>query len=181
MGTKIKLYHGTIYKFGAIDIKKGKSFKDFGAGFYVSPSKKHSANLALRNRQIELLRANHRNSKVAINAWIYIYEFDLGCLSGLKVKEFAKADREWTKFVISNRNNKGRRHGYDVVIGPTANDNTRASIQAFFAGVYGNINSDKAIDTLINMLEPQKLPVQYFLGSQKAADLLILKDMVTAE
>jgi hypothetical protein len=178
MESKIKLYHGTIHEFDAVDVAMDKPFKDFGAGFYLSPSRKHSANLALRNKQIEIIRAGHRKKATGVNAWIYVYEFDLACLRGLKVKKFVLADREWTRFVVSNRNNKGRRHDYDVVIGPTANDNTRASIQAFFAGVYGNINSDSAIDTLVKMLEPYKLPVQYFFGSQSAADLLILKDRI---
>jgi hypothetical protein len=176
MGEKIKLYHGTIHEFDAIDIAMGKPFKDFGAGFYVSPSRKHSASLALRNKQIEFLRVNHSKRKAEINAWIYLYEFDLDSLRDLRVKEFAAADREWMRFVVSNRNNKGRRHDYDVVIGPTANDNTRASIQAFFAGAYGDVNSDGAINILISILEPYKLPIQYFFGSQKAANLLVLKD-----
>ena len=63
MGKKVKLFHGSIYKFDVIDVSKGKPFKDFGAGFYLSPSKKHSTNLALRNKQIELMRiSRHKKS-----------------------------------------------------------------------------------------------------------------------
>ena len=178
MGKKIKLYHGSIHKIDTIDVSKGKPFKDFGAGFYLSPSKKHSTNLVLRNRQIELMRVSRYKKKMEINAWIYVYEFDSDHLSNLKIKNFPKADAEWMKFVVSNRNNSKPQHNYDIVMGPTANDNTRASIQAFFAGVYGNINSDSAVNMLIGMMEPHKLPIQYFFGSQKAANLLVFIDRV---
>jgi hypothetical protein len=58
-----------------------------------------------------------------------IYEFDLDNLSKLNLKEFTSADREWMRFVVLNRESKAQQHEYDVVIGPTANDNTRAAIQ----------------------------------------------------
>ena len=73
-----------------------------------------------------------------------------------------------------NRSNKERRHDYDLVIGPTANDNTMTAISLFFAGAYGDIKSDIAIDRLIEQIEPEKLPGQYFFGSMKAATLLKL-------
>jgi hypothetical protein len=181
MEKKLKLYHGSIDKFDAIDIKMGKPFKDFGIGFYISPSKKHSINLALRNKEIELMRISRYKKKPEVSAWVYVYEFDLGGLRGLKVKNFPEANSEWMKFVVLNRNNRERRHDYDIVIGPTANDNTRASIQAFFAGVYGNINSDSAVNILISVMEPHKLPIQYFFGTQKAADLLVFKERAAIE
>ena len=178
MGKKIKLYHGSIYNFDTIDISKGKPFKDFGAGFYCSPSKNHSVNLALRNKQIEHLRVSGHKNKPQINACIYMYEFDSDHLLNLKIKIFPKADAEWMKFVVSNRNNSKLQHNYDIVTGPTANDNTRASIQAFFAGAYGDVNSESAVNILISMMEPDKLPVQYLFGSQKAVNLLVFKDKV---
>ena len=181
MKEKVKLYHGSIYEFDTIDISIGKPFKDFGAGFYLSPLKKHSENLALRNRQIELIRVAQYKKKPNVNAWIYEYEFDSDHLCSLKPKNFLQADAEWMKFVVLNRNNSKPQHDYDIVIGPTANDNTRASIQAFFAGAYGDVNSDNAVNMLIGMLEPKKLPVQYFFGSQKAADLLIFRNKVVVE
>jgi len=178
---KIKLYHGSIHKFDTIDVSKGKPFKDFGIGFYLSPSKNHSAKLAKRNKQVELMRVSQHKKKPEVSAWIYIYEFDSEHLHNLRVKNFPQANAEWMKFVVSNRNNRRQQHNYDIVTGPTANDNTRASIQAFFAGVYGDINNINTINTLINMMEPNKLPVQYYFGSQRAADLLVFKDRVIIE
>jgi hypothetical protein len=79
------------------------------------------------------------------------------------------------RFVVQNRASEARIHNYDVVIGPTANDNTRVAIRAFFAGAYGDIQNDKAIDTLITLIEPENLPLQYYFGSVKAAALLRFK------
>ncbi|MCL2139328.1 MAG: DUF3990 domain-containing protein [Treponema sp.] len=181
MGKIINLYHGSIYKFDTIDVSKGKPFKDFGIGFYLSPSKKHSLSLAQRNKQLELIRLNKRKKKPSVNAWIYQYEFDSEYLHSFNTKNFPQVNAEWMKFVAANRNSKRQRHNFDIVIGPTANDTTRASIQAFFAGVYGDINDNRTINILIGMLETNKLPVQYYFGSQSAADLLVFKDRIIVE
>jgi len=50
---KITIYHGSTSLFETIDITKGKPYKDFGRGFYVTENKPHAINLALRNRRIE--------------------------------------------------------------------------------------------------------------------------------
>ena len=181
MGEKISLFHGTIHEFDSIDVSKGKPFKDFGAGFYLSPLKKHSESLALRNRQIELMRINQQKKKARVRAFIYTYEFDFDHIQNLALKNFPQADAEWMKFVVSNRNSSKREHNFDIVMGPTANDNTRASIQAFFAGAYGDVKTDRAVNMLINLLEPQKLPVQFFFGSQRAANLLVFKNRAAIE
>ena len=181
MGKIVKLFHGSIYKFDVIDVSKGKPFKDFGTGFYLSPSKKHSVNLALRNRQIEHMRISRHKKKAMVNAWLYTYEFDTDNLRNLKIKNFPEANAEWIKIVVSNRNSREPQHNYDIVTGPTANDNTRASIQAFFAGAYGDTGSDGAVNILITMMEPYKLPVQYFFGTKKSADLLVFKNRITIE
>ena len=61
--------------------------------------------------------------------FVYAYEFDLLEMNKLNVKRFDTADREWLRFIITNRTNRTRQHDYDIVIGPTANDDTRASIR----------------------------------------------------
>ena len=40
----------------------------------------------------------------------------------------------------------------------------------------GQIMTDKAIDALISLIEPDNLPRQFFIGTQCAADLLCLTD-----
>ena len=78
------------------------------------------------------------------------------------------------RFVVLNRESKSKvqEHEYDIVIGPTANDNTRAAIQTVMLLTKGQIITDKAIDALIALIEPDNLPWQFFFGTQRAADLL---------
>jgi hypothetical protein len=107
--------------------------------------------------------------------FVYIYEFDLREMEKLNVKRFASADRQWLKFIIQNRMSRTRRHNYDIVIGPTANDDTRTSIRAVMNAANGAILSDAALDLLIQMLEPDNLPEQYYFGTNKSAGLLKFK------
>jgi hypothetical protein len=179
MGNIITLYHGTICEFSKIDVKKGKGNKDFGRGFYTSQDIRHAERLASRNKNIEEERCALRGEKKIVTPRLYIYEFDLDALAALNVKEFAAADREWMRFVVLNRENKSKvqRHEYDIVIGPTANDNTRAAIQTVMPLTKGQVMTDKAINALIALVESDNLPRQFFFGTQRAADLLCSKGM----
>jgi hypothetical protein len=168
------LYHGTTHGFKEIDVRKGKPFKDFGQGFYLSEIYEHARNLALRNHRIEELRLRAVGNDAKLPVYIYKYEFDPSQLGKLNVKCFDTADREWLKFIIANRMNRTRQHNYDIVIGPTANDDTRTSIRTVMNAANGAILSDSALDLLIEMLEPNVLPQQYFFGTNKAAALLKL-------
>lgn len=176
MANIVTLYHGTINEFDKIDVTKGKGNKDFGRGFYTSHSVHHAEQLAIRNKLIEEERFLLRGIEKCVTPWLYTYEFDLDELVTLTVKRFTAANREWMKFVVLNRESNGKihEHGYDVVIGPTANDNTRAAIQAIIPLTKGQALTDKAIDTLITLIEPDNLPWQFFFGTQRAADLLRL-------
>ena len=95
----ITVYHGTTYLFNEIDVAKGKPYKDFGRGFYVTENPNHAKNLALRNRKIE---AEHYNRNV--DAYLYTFEFDLmSAKNEFDVKEYKEADIIWMKFVLANR------------------------------------------------------------------------------
>jgi hypothetical protein len=168
----ITLYHGSCYAFDSIDLARGKPFKDFSPGFYTSEDRKHAERLALRNRAIEISRFSRRNIRADVQAWLYTYEFDLESIAALNVKNFSAADREWMRFVVQNRTGNTRLHDYDLVFGPTANDNTSNAIQLFFAGAYGDIRTDRAIDMLIANIEPGNLPYQYYFGTEKSVRIL---------
>ena len=178
MANIIILYHGTIYEFDKIDVTKGKGNKDFGRGFYTSRDSCHAKRLATRNKLIKEERFALRGIKKSVTPWLYTYDFDLDNLATLNVKEFTAADREWMRFIVLNRESKSKtqEHEYDIVIGPTANDNTRAAIQTVMPLTNGQVMTDKAIDALISLIEPNNLPWQFFIGTQRAADLLRLTD-----
>ena len=174
MRNTITLYHGTIYEFDNIDVTEGKGNKDFGRGFYTSRDIHHAERLAVRNKRIEDERNALRGVNKQVTSWLYTYTFDVDDLAPLCVKEFSAADREWMRFVALNRENKSKNqlHEYDIVIGPTAIDNTRAAIQTVIPLSGGQVLSDKAVDALIALIEPDNLPWQFFFGTKRAADLL---------
>ena len=172
MSNTIVLYHGTTHDFAEIDVQRGKPFKDFGQGFYLTESYERARNIAVRNRMIEENRLRVIGDKTELSVFVYSYEFDLLEMNKLNVKRFDAADREWLRFVIVNRMNRTRQHDYDIVIGPTANDDTRASIRAVMNTANGAILSDTALNLLIEMLEPDNLPEQYYFGTIKAVSML---------
>jgi len=178
MKNSITLYHGTIYEFDTIDVTKGKGNKDFGRGFYTSRDIHHAERLALRNKSIEDERYALRGVKKDVSSLLYTFDFDLDNMATLRVKEFKVADREWMRFVVLNRENKSKDQldEYDIVVGPTANDNTRAAIQTIVPMTKGQVMADKAIDALIALIEPDNIPWQFFFGTQRAADLLHLNE-----
>jgi hypothetical protein len=176
-GDKITLYHGTTRLFDKIDLSRGKAYKDFGIGFYAMRNVEHAENLALRNLRIERERLTRvGGSADTLFAYLYTYEFDASKQDTLKYKEFVTADREWLKFVICNRMSGMREHDFDLVIGPTANDNTRTSIRAITNAANGGILTDAALDLLIMMLEPENLPMQHYFGADRAVRLLTFKE-----
>jgi len=174
----ITLYHGTTHDFAEIDVGRGKPFKDFGQGFYLTAVRGHAVNLALRNRCIEENRLAVSGDMRKLPVYLYTYEFDPRGADKLNVKRFDAADREWLKFVIVNRSNQTRQHSFDIVIGPTANDDTRTSIRAVMSTANGEILSDDALNFLLKLLKPDNLPTQYFFGTERAVKLLDFKGRI---
>jgi len=103
------VYHGSTSIIKTIDVTKGKPYKDFGRGFYVTESKSHASSLALRNKRIEKERYG-----ISCDAYLYTYKMNKTRLSGFNVKEFLNADFEWMLFVIANRRARNRVHNYDA-------------------------------------------------------------------
>jgi hypothetical protein len=169
------LYHGTTHDFNTIDVNRGKPYKDFGQGFYATQSRESAINMSLRNRTIDLRRLQRRGMTQNVVSFLYTFELNESELTSLKVKRFGNADKEWVLFITDNRTHNPHRHDYDVVIGPTANDQTNPTIQTYLNGGYGDVGSERAMAILIELLEPYKLPYQYYFGTQKAAGLLDLK------
>ncbi|MDR2669704.1 MAG: DUF3990 domain-containing protein [Desulfovibrio sp.] len=172
----ITLYHGTNHDFTKIDVTRGKPFKDFGQGFYTTQNRESAFNMALRNRDIELRRLKRRGITRDVTPWLYTFELDEGRLESFNVKRFATADKEWVRFVVLNRTNETPQHSYDIVIGATADDVTSRTAQLYMAGEYGDVGSEEAIDFFLSRIHPERLPRQFYFGSQRAADLLVPKE-----
>lgn len=168
------LYHGSVVAFNSIDVKEGKGFKDFGKGFYATAYKSHADSLAIRNKgifeRIEKAKAEEvQGYKMCrYHAYRYVLNFEDSCLTSgdLKVKIFNKPDLEWVTFILENRRNSGKFHDYDIVIGPTADSKTTIILNQ-----YKNA-SLRDLESLIKELEPDRLPKQYFFGTEKSLKYL---------
>jgi hypothetical protein len=175
LNDSIILYHGSISDFDEIDVKLGKPYKDYGRGFYCSETKSQAVGIAIRNYNIENSKEKMQGiQNTEIQKWLYTYEFPRSETSNLSVKVFEKADRSWLRFVSENRRSAESIHNFDIVIGPTANDRTNASIQLYFAGGYGKVGTDRAMDILLEVLMPENLPEQTFFATARAAEYLML-------
>ncbi len=178
------LFHGTVYDIDEIDVTRGKGYKDFGKGFYATPVKSHAENIARRNKRILEIREakiQQRNLKYKAKiyrAYRYNLEFDDSCIDDpkdLKVKVFKEADREWVQFILKNRASDSSVHDYDIVIGPTADENTVTIINSYKEELAVADQADEVLDALIKELEPENLPKQYFFGTEAAIKKLHFK------
>jgi hypothetical protein len=170
-----RLYHGTISLFENVEVLLGKGYKDFGKGFYTTEDKEHAERLALRNKYIELDKLNMQGVKgQKVSAYLYEYDFDMDLIKKYNSKVFDRdADLEWVKFVLANRTCRTKSHDFDIVIGATADDDTKTTLKAYFAGLYGEPDSEGALEMLIKFLETDKLSRQIYFGTQQAADHLV--------
>ncbi|MCM1039629.1 MAG: DUF3990 domain-containing protein [Ruminococcus sp.] len=180
----IDLYHGTIYDIDQVDVTAGKGYKDFGKGFYATPMKKHAENIARRNKRIietKEEKIRRRNPQYKVNryqAYRYNLEFDDDCIKNpgtLRVKVFQEADRDWMRFILKNRDSDASAHDYDIVIGPTADENTVTIINSYREELLATGYTDEVLDALIKELEPENLPKQYFFGTDAAIQKLHFK------
>ncbi len=178
------LYHGTIYDIAEIDVFQGKGYKDFGKGFYATPLKKHADNIAKRNkyiieaRETKMQKRDPQYRTKVYHAYRYNLEFDDSCMDNpekLKIKVFQKADREWVRFVLKNRDSDKSAHDYDIVIGPTADENTVTILNAYREELIETNYANDVLDALIKDLEPENLPKQYFFGTKAALQRLHFK------
>ena len=175
----MKLYHGSTSLFNSIDVKKGKGYKDFGKGFYATESIRHAEKIALRNKEILIKRQeviNNRNPKIKlskIKAYRYNLDFNED-INDLNIKIFNKANEEWLKFVIANRQSPVLIHDYDIVVGPTADAQTTMIINEYLDELIETNFSEKTCRKVISKLKPENLPKQYFFGIEKSIKKLSL-------
>ena len=102
---KIRLYHTGFEEIRRPDVHRGRINADFGQGFYLSPDEEFSRRWA-RTRKGEATIINS-------------YELTL---DGLKVMRLER-NAEWFDIIYRNRSlAAGAPEGFDVVIGPIAND-----------------------------------------------------------
>lgn len=101
---------------------------------------------------------------------VTFYDFDETQASALRIIRFSSPDQDWLRFVVQNRRNSFQGPGYDIVIGPVANDNTMPVINDFMSG---RLNEE----TALLLLKPQKLADQYAFLSFKGLSCPTCKEV----
>jgi len=129
----LMLYHGTDMNFKEIQLNKSHNKRDFGMGFYTTILEEQAREWAYRLS----LRTHSRV--------YYVMKFLFVDDGNLKIKRFDSLSKEWLEFIKENRSRGGLQHGYDVVIGPVADDNTMETVQLYIAGI---LDADEAVNRL---------------------------------
>lgn len=157
----MKLYHGSNIVVDHPEISKGKPFKDFGQGFYLSDTIEQAMEMAMRVVE----RVGEGQTPVVSS-----FQFDESFMTdgSLKVKCFETYTEEWAEFVLRNRDRKTPQpfHNYDIVYGPIADDGVVRQMRRYEMG-------DITLKELMQELQyPPKITFQYFFGSEKALEKL---------
>lgn len=108
-------YHGSYCELKEPYIIKTKYNKDFGDGFYLT---------LLNNQAIKWAK---KYDTPILNVFLYTEN------KNLNIKEFNVLSEEWLDFVVESR--KGGKHNYDIVIGPSVDDQIYNYINDYLAGV----------------------------------------------
>lgn len=176
---KTLLYHGTVSNIEKVDVSLGFGRKDFGKGFYMAVTKKQAVGM-MNKKYREAVRRSRNKKETDFIRRLYEIQLNEDVLKSLRIKKFESADMEWLDFVLHCRKQGGMPHNYDMVIGPTADDDTALCLKAYQDGLYGKTDSKEAKKILLGNLEPENLGVQYFIGKQEIADKLI-KSLIRIE
>lgn len=152
------LYHGSNMAIDRIDLGKCRPYKDFGKGFYLTDIRHQAERMAART--VKMFKGVPT---------LTTFEFDLekAVKVGLKIKTFNSPDEEWARFVMSNRdiNVPQPCHGYDIVIGPVADDTIARLLRMFTE----NFISE---EQLVKELTFSQVTSQYFFHTEAAIKML---------
>lgn len=140
----ITLYHGSNVTIDTIKLDKCSPNKDFGRGFYLTDIEEQAIQMASRRVRIS------GKGEPVVSA--YIFDENLLDDAGLRVKIFDAPSEEWALFVLANREaaNTGYYYGYDVVIGPVADDGVAFQLERYVRRLI-------SLETLVEELTYRKL------------------------
>lgn len=172
LSLRTTLYHGTASEIQQVDVKLGRERKDFGKGFYMAVSKSQAIGM-MHKKYRETIRRSKGKQDSAYAEKLYEITLNKDYMLKLNIKVFHTADLQWLDFVLMCREKGGMPHDYDMVVGPTADDDTAFCLKAYWDGLYGKVSSDAVKRILLNNLETENLGIQYYIGKQEVADQLI--------
>ncbi len=149
------LYHGSLERITAPEIRDPNRTLDYGAGFYATTSFEQAE---------EWVRRRMREA-MANKGYVNEYALDLELLRHLNCLLFESPTEEWLDFVMKNRTERGFSHDYDVVYGPVANDKVYAAFALYEGGLLSKQN-------LIAELKTYTLVDQYLFHTPKALEAI---------
>ena len=145
------LFHGTNMEFHSIELSKCKPYKDFGRGFYLTDIEEQTVAMAQRKCIFE------GSGEPIVQKFEWVEN-----LEELSILKFDRVSVDWADFIVRNRDrNQNWTHGYDLIIGPVADDGVVYQINRYFQGIID-------LNTLVKELEYKKLNNQYCFCSEKA-------------
>jgi hypothetical protein len=158
------VYHGTYLSFDAIDLSKGRRFKDFGQGFYVTLLEEQARQWAIAMK--ERFGSNA--------AFVQSYQYDDSLASGLEVLRFKEPTVDWAHFVMNNRNPRfteyesplnNHKSQYDIVEGPVADDRIAVILDQYLIDLISG-------NALVDALRYRNLNHQISFHTPSAVELL---------
>ena len=153
------LYHGSNIVVREPKILKSQRYLDFGAGFYMTSDFEQARKWAVRT-------AARREEGVAT---ISVFELSDDYVDRVKVRTFARPDRDWLRYITVHRTGNPPADDYDMVVGPVANDQAIRTVNNYLKGYFPE-------EVAIKLLLPQKLKDQYLFRTEKALSLLAFKE-----
>lgn len=151
------LYHGTNQEFETFDLKKAKSFKDFGKGFYLTSSR------------VQAQKWAEQKAHNADRAYIYGYKVEPVSEDGWKVLELLKYDKVWVDFICKSRI-EGKESDYDIIYDRMADNRYTDISDALRNYNEGKIDAEKVVQRI---KRKDGLDIdQYCFKSEKAIQLL---------
>lgn len=165
------LYHGTIHEITKVDVDKGRPLKDFGRGFYMAVSKKQA--IGMMHKKYEEAKSRLDLDLSNLRERLYEIKLNAQVLGTMNIRYFPQADMEWLDFVLMCRGTRKKSHNYDMVIGPTADDDINMSFKTYYNGMVSGPNSEALKQELITNLKTEILGVQYCIAKQEVADAVI--------
>ena len=151
----MRVYHGSLERVPAPEIRLATRTLDYGTGFYTTTSATQAEDWVRKRMKDTSARKGYVNE----------YELDLAQLPSFKCLLFDAPTDEWIDFVMNNRLNKDFVHDYDVVYGPVANDRVYACFALYEGGVMNKQN-------LLAELRTYDLVDQYLFHTERALPLL---------
>lgn len=159
----IKIYHGSLERVPAPEIRQPNRTLDYGCGFYTTTSYQQAEDWVTRHS---------KDKKKTYFGYVNVYEVDIDAVKASNCLWFDEPTEEWVDFVYANRNDRNFTHNYDFVYGPVANDRVYAAFALYESGLLNKqelireLKTYELVDQLL-MHTTESLKVIHFIEAKE--------------